>query len=116
MIHTVNKIDNSISYSKQIYNDLLEKYLGKNLKKGDLKDINKEIASIHWLLSHAVPYERGSDCITNAFIKSLYGALGIKTSPPKGGISFDLEAFCTEYKQYIKNYSDFYEMPPQIIA
>lgn len=115
LAHSIRGTDCSFNYCKEIYNGLIENYADKNLTKKDIKEINKQIASMHWLMAHAVFYERGSDGITNAFIKSLYASLGFKTSPVKQGVGIDLEAFCTEHKDFIRKYTDFYETPPEYI-
>lgn len=113
LVHRSKGVKSALKYSREIYNDIVENYLGKKLTKKDLNEINKKIATMHWLLVHSVPYLRGSDAIINVFIKSLYCALGIELSAPREGISFDLEAFCTELKDYIKEYPKLYESEPK---
>ena len=113
LVHRSKGVKSSLRYSREIYNDIVENYLGKKLTKKDLNEINKKIATMHWLLVHSVPYLRGSDAIINVFIKSLYCALGIELSAPREGISFDLEAFCTELKDYVKEYPKLYESEPK---
>ena len=113
LVHRVKGVKSSLKYSREIYNDITENYLGKKLTKKDLKEINKKIATMHWLLAHSVPYLRGSDAIVNVFVKSLYCALGIELSGPREGISFDLEAFCTDLKDYVKEYPKLYESEPK---
>ena len=113
LVHRSKGVKSALKYSREIYNDIVENYLGKKLTKKDLNEINKKIATMHWLLVHSVPYLRGSDAIINVFIKSLYCALGIELSAPREGISFDLEAFCTELKDYVKEYPKLYESEPK---
>lgn len=113
LIHRSSGVKATLGYSREIYNDIVENYLGKKLTKKDLNEINKKIATMHWLLVHSVPYLRGSDAIINVFVKSLYCALGIELSGPREGISFDLEAFCTELKDYVKEYPKLYESEPK---
>ena len=61
-----------------------------------------------------MPWGRGSDAIANSYVKAVFQSLGIKTYPPKDGVSFDLEAFCTELSDYKKMYKNLYERSPEI--
>lgn len=115
LIHYPRGVVNSYKYCSDIYDNLINKYKGKALSKRDIKQVNKQIGSLHWLMAHGTFWKRGSDAITNSFIKSLYAALNFETSPAKAGISFDLEAFCTEYKDFIKKYTQLYSNAPKYI-
>lgn len=104
----------ALQHVDDIYQEIQQKYMGKKLTQADLKEINEKVAEMHWILAHSMPWARGSDCIANAFVKSVYEALGIKTYPPAKNVSFDLEAFCTELSDYKKKYSSYYSKPPEI--
>ena len=104
-----------LEIAKELHNKLISKYQGKSLNKKDLEDINETIGEIHWVIAHTMPWGRGSDGIANVYVKSLYQSLGIKTYPPREGISFDLEAFCTELEDYKKNYKKLYSQEPEIV-
>ncbi len=104
----------ALEHVDNIYKEIQDKYMGKKLTQKDLQEINEKIAEMHWILAHSMPWARGSDCIANAFVKSVYEALGIKTYPPAKNISFDLEAFCTELSDYKKRYAGYYSKPPEI--
>ncbi|MBR1775459.1 FHA domain-containing protein [bacterium] len=101
---------------KFIHSKMMNKFGGKILSHKDLAEINETIGEIHWILAHTMPWSRGSDAIVNSFVKAIYQSLGIKTYPPKAGISFDLEAFCTELADYKKQYSSYYENPPEFMT
>ena len=73
------------------------------------------IAEIRWILAHSTPWLRGSDAISNVFMRAMYKAVGIKTYPLKKGISLDLEAYCTELDEYKKKFPAYFEKPPEII-
>lgn len=105
----------ALTHVDNIYKEIQNKYMGKKLTQKDLKEINEKVAEMHWILAHSMPWGRGSDCIANAYIKSVYQALGIKTYPPAKNISFDLEAFCTELSDYKKRYTSYYSKPPEIV-
>ena len=87
----------------------------KEVREEDLTDINSMIAEIRWILAHATPWERGSDAISNTFMRSVYKAAGIKTYPLKKGVSLDLEAYCTELKDYKKNFANYFLRKPEIV-
>lgn len=78
-------------------------------KKGAENKIVSLLGRLHWILAHNAPWGRGSDSIANVFLKSIIKALGIEIGYIKQGISFDLEAFCTEFNIYEKNYAKYYE-------
>ena len=115
LFHPMNGVEPALRYSKEIYKNLLKNYTNRKLNKKDIKEVNSQIATIHWLMAHGVPYHRGSDSITNVFVKALYNALGFKLSGAKERISFDLEAFCSELDEYCKKYTQLYEQEPKYI-
>ena len=107
-------INNAFSHIEKLYNFLQKKYINKEINDKDLKVINNIIAQIRWIMAHATPWERGSDAISNVFMKSLYKSLGIKTYEPAKGISFDMEAFCTNLKDYKKNFQNYFSLPTTV--
>lgn len=116
MIHPEGKyVNNALNIVDKLQTELVKKYKGKSLSEADLNTINETIAEIHWVLSHAMPWNRGSAGISQAYVLSIYQSLGLKVHPPKAGISFDLEAFCTELSDYKKNYKYLYEKPAEIV-
>jgi len=87
----------------------------ENVTKENLRKINCDIAEIRWILAHSTPWERGSDAIANTYMRALYKSMGIKTYPAKRGVSFDLEAFCTNLDEYKKNFHKYFKKPPEIM-
>ena len=110
-----DNINETFKLLNKMYKFLTNKYLNKNLYEKDLNIINNIISQMRWILAHTTPWERGSDAISNVFMKSLYKALNIKTFAPAKGISFDLEAYCTNLVDYRKNFSGYFEKPPEIV-
>lgn len=108
-------INKALRHVEQIYNLLQKYYIPIDVKKEDLKFINDAIAQIRWIMAHATPWERGSDAISNVFMRAIYKSMGIKTYKPAKGISFDMEAFCTNLNDYKKNFTKFFEKPPRIV-
>ena len=108
-------IDSAFERVNNIYNRLYTKYIANEVKEENLTDVNNMIAEIRWILAHATPWERGSDAISNTFIRSVYKAMGIKAYPLKRGISLDLEAYCTNLKEYKNNFTSYFSKKPEII-
>lgn len=80
-------INNSLNYIFDSFKKIFPKYLLQDLKPENLNEVNSTIAEIRWVLAHATPWQRGSDAISNVFMRSMYKAAGIKTYPlSKGGI------------------------------
>lgn len=116
MIHPKGKYGvEGLNIAEELHNKLVDKFKNKTITSKDLDEINETIAEIHWVLAHTMPWGRGSDAIANSYVKAIYQSLGIKTYPPKDGVSFDLEAFCTELDDYKKNYKKLYEQEPEIV-
>ena len=107
-------INASLDMVRDLYNDLHKNYIEKEATKVNLNDINNKIAKIRWILAHSTPWKRGSDTISNTFIRSIYKAMGIKASPLKKGISLDLEAYCTNLEEYKNNFSSYFKKSPYI--
>ena len=95
--------------------EIIPKYIDKDVKPENMNEINSIIAEIRWILAHSTPWVRGSDAISNVFMRVLYKSIGIKSYPLKKGISLDLEAYCTERGEYKKKFPAFFEKPPEII-
>ena len=108
-------INDSLDLVRDLYKGIHKKYIEKEVVESDLPDINNTIAEIRWILAHATPWKRGSDAISNTFIRSIYKAIGIKTYPLKRGVSLDLEAYCTNLDEYKKNFSSYFSKKPKII-
>ncbi len=108
-------VNNSLNHIFQLSQEIFPKYLNKKIKQDDLKKINSIIAEIRWILAHSTPWMRGSDTISNVFIRAIYKALGIKSYPVKKNTSLDLEAFCTELNDYKDNFTRYFTKPPKII-
>lgn len=108
----VNKAINLICKK---YNEFKTKFNSKNVNTSQMEEINNSIAEIRWILAHSTPWERGSDAISNVFIRAMYKSLGIKSYPLKKDISLDLEAYCTELNEYKQKFPTYFEKPPEII-
>lgn len=108
-------IKNAFKRVKFLYNDLYSKFIQKEIKSENLEEANSIIAEIRWILAHATPWARGSDAISNTFIRAIYKAMGVKTYPLKRGISLDLEAYCTNLGEYKKKFESYFAKKPEIV-
>ena len=89
-------INNAFRRIFKLYDEVMQISKKDTVNNDNLEKINKNIAELRWILAHSTPWERGSDAISNVFMRSLYKAIGIKTYPIKKDVSLDLEAYCTE--------------------
>ena len=110
-------INNALDRVGKKYKNLHKKFISKpeNVTNETLPEINSDIAEIRWILAHSMPWERGSDAISNVFTRALYKSMGIKTSPLKRGRSLDLEAFCTPLEEYKDKFQTNFEQIPSIV-
>ena len=70
---------------------------------------NEKIAEIYFLMANSMPYERGSNGISDILMRSIYKSLGIEQPAIKQGVSLDLEAFCMDLDEYKKKWNSFFE-------
>ena len=47
-------------------------------------------------------------------MRALYKSMGIKTHPSKKGVSFDLQAYCTNLADYKKDFTTYFQKAPEI--
>ncbi|MCR5265997.1 MAG: hypothetical protein K6E29_05325 [Cyanobacteria bacterium RUI128] len=113
---TDEKINNALDRVGGKFFNLKKDFISKpqNVTNDTLPQINSDIAEIRWIMAQSMPWERGSDAISNVFMRSLYKSMGVKTYPVKKGISLDLEAFCTPLSEYKKNFSTYFEVEPRV--
>jgi hypothetical protein len=82
-------------------------------KEEDLEVLSHRIGEIHWWLSQAMPWERGSSAVTDMFAKMLFMLSGYPLPRWKPGIMPDCEALVTPSAQeYGEKYSSFFERKP----
>lgn len=108
-------IDNAFELISKLFENYKQNYVIKEASPQDIKKINSIIAKIRWILAHATPWERGSDAISNVFIRAMYKAATIKSYPLSKGVSLDLEAYCTNLSDYQKKFVEYFEKPPIVI-
>lgn len=108
-------VNNVFKHIEKIYNHIQENFIRKEITAKDMPELNNKIAELRWIMAHGTPWERGSDSISNVFMRAIYKAAGVKAYPPAENISYDLEAFCTNLDEYKKNFPNYFEKPPEVI-
>ncbi len=108
-------VNNAMDRVGTLYYKIINNFLGKPLSKDNMENLHASIAEIRWILAHSTPWERGSDAISNVFMRSIYKALEIKAYPLKPNISLDFEAYCTNLVDYKRKFADYFEKSPQIV-
>lgn len=110
-----DNINSSLNYVFELCKKIFPRFIHQDVKPEDMKEVNKTIAEIRWVLAHSTPWTRGSDAISNVFMRAIYKAIGVKTYPLKQNVSLDLEAYCTQLSEYKGHFTSYFEKPPEII-
>lgn len=110
-LYVNDALDKIFSLSKKIF----PKYIKEDVKPENLDEVNSAIAEIRWIMAHATPWQRGSDAISNVFMRAMYKAIGVKTFPLAKGVSLDLEAYCTELEEYKRKFAGYFEKAPEVV-
>ena len=105
----------ALDYVFKLCKNIVPKFVKNDIKPKDLPELNSTIAEMRWVLAHSTPWIRGSDAISNIFMRTIYKAVGIKTYPIKKGVSLDLEAYCTNLDDYKKLWTKYFDKTPEII-
>ena len=108
-------IHNAFKHLDTSFKEYNKKFIKNEVTQENLNELNSLIAEIRWILAHSTPWERGSDAIANVLMRAMYKAAGVKSFPLKKDISLDLEAYCTELKDYKKLFPSYFVKPPEIV-
>lgn len=108
-------INRALDIVKYQYNALHKRLKPEEVTSKNIKEINSRISRIRWVLAHTTPWCRGSDAISNVFMRALYKAFGVKAGESAKNVSFDLEAFCTNMKEYQNRFPSYFEKPPEVV-
>ena len=82
---------------------------GKDLTPDEIKMANDNIAESYFLMANIMPWARGSNGISDIYMRSMYKALGLNQPALKQGVSLDLEAFCMSLNDYKAQWDSFFE-------
>ena len=108
-----SSVDATLKHVKQRYEELsplLQKVKsGTPLSAKEKEIAHEKIAEMYFLMANAMPYSRGSNGISDIFMRSIYQELGIEMPAIKQGVSLDLEAFCMDLDNYKKKWKTFFE-------
>lgn len=105
----------ALDYVFKLCKNIVPKFVKNDIKPKDLPELNSTMAEMRWVLAHSTPWVRGSDAISNIFMRAIYKAVGVKTYPIKKGVSLDLEAYCTNLDDYKKLWTKYFDKTPEII-
>lgn len=108
-------INNALNHIFNLCKKVYPKFIKQEITQSDMPELNETIAEIRWVLAHSTPWKRGSDAISNVFMRALYKSVGVKSYPVKKSTSLDMEAYCTELSEYKKNFVNYFEKPPEIV-
>ena len=109
------KVNSGLDLVETKYYQLIGTYKPENVTSKNLKDIINKIAEIRWLMAHITPWERGSDAISNIFMRVLLKNFGIKAGKSIKNLSFDLEAYCTNIKEYQQKFPTYFSKEIKVI-
>ena len=85
----------------------------KSNENPTIDDINKSVATIHWLIDQESPFKNINGITANILTKAIYHSYGVKVTAFKKGVSPEFEAYYSDLDDYIKNYPNFFEKPPE---
>lgn len=114
MYHPANKyVEPGLEHIRERYNELKPLFNkvqnGEKLTQQEMNNANDKISEMYFLMANIMPYERGSNGISDILMRSIYKGLDIEQPAIKHGISLDLEAFCMDLNEYKKKWTDFFE-------
>ncbi len=104
----------ALDYVFKLCKEVVPKFIKNEIKQKDLPELNSKVAEMRWVLAHSTPWVRGSDAISNIFMRVIYKSVGVKTYPVKKGVSLDLEAYCTNLEDYKKLFHTYFDKAPEI--
>lgn len=107
-------INIALDYVFKLCKNIFPKFIKNDITQKDLPELNSTIAEMRWVLAHSTPWVRGSDSISNIFMRAIYKSVGVKTYPIKKGVSLDLEAYCTNLNDYKKLFTTYFDKAPEI--
>jgi len=108
-------INIALDYIFKLCKNIFPKFVKNDITKNDLPELNSTVAEMRWVLAHSTPWVRGSDAISNIFMRAIYKAVGVKTYPIKKGVSLDMEAYCTNLDDYKKLFPTYFDNVPEIV-
>jgi len=96
------------------------KFFKKQIDTGKLNKNNKilsniidNVSEIHWLISQAWPYKRGSAALSDMTAKVIFDWLKIDITPWNSNINPNIEALITPLPDFKKNYTSLFIRKPK---
>jgi len=114
MLHpSASTIEPGLKHIEEKYEELrplVEKVKnGGILTDSERKLVDEDIAEMYFLMANIMPWNRGSNGISDIFMRSMYKSLNIDQPALKKNLSLDLEAFCMDMDEYKEKWNTFFE-------
>lgn len=114
MLHPMSgTVEPAMNHMRERYNELMPLFEkvknGGTLSRFEKARAHDKIAEIYYLMANVMPWDRGSNGISDIFMRSMYKALGMDPPALKKGVSLDLEAFCMPLNKYKAQWKNFFE-------
>ena len=93
--------------------DSINKYIqkvqnGEKLSEKQIQEVHGLVAELYFISANVMPFARGSNGISDIFMRCIYDNLGIDQPALKRGVSLDLEAFCMDINEYKQRWLSFF--------
>lgn len=82
---------------------------GGKLSAAEKQLADEKISEMYFLMANIMPWAKGTNGISDIFMRSTYNALNINQPALKQGVSLDLESFYTELDEYKAKWNTFFE-------
>lgn len=114
MLHPMSgTVEPAMNHMRERYNELMPLFEkvknGGTLSRFEKARAHDKIAEIYYLMANVMPWDRGSNGISDIFMRSMYKSLGMDPPALKKGVSLDLEAFCMPLNKYKAQWKNFFE-------
>jgi hypothetical protein len=81
---------------------------GGILTPSEMLMADNKISEMYYIMANVMPWARGSNGISDIFMRSIYQSLKIDKPALAHGVSLDLEAFCQSLDEYNRNWNSFF--------
>ena len=113
MLHPINDVVNPGMRHINERFDELKPFInkvqnGEPLTPRERVIVDDKISEMYYIMANVMPWARGSNGISDIFMRSLYKSLNIDKPALAHGVSLDLEAFCYSLDEYKARWNTFF--------
>lgn len=112
MVHPYRcEVDNNMKYANACYDELkalISKSQMHQLTQAESKHFDNLVAELYYIMANTMPFSRGTNCISDILMRSLYKSVGKELPALNKNVSLDLEAFCMPLDAYKSNWNKFF--------